>query len=287
MYSQVLRLVIALVMSASGFTGATVAGPLDWLLRDDGERVEDPAELITRCHERVGDDALDPSSAGTMEFFRFDGHLGACIYGSLAALPAERIQRLAVLEPDVLVVRSAGGPVRTWLDLAEALRRRPRSVIVDGLCASSCANYVFPTGREKIVPPGSLVIWHGGPVDDAETFLRVYGTDNTALASFLSDGARSEALYRRWEINPEILSDTLGQAPSLADIIVAEGYAMDQLIGFALPPGVLGQCYGFDGLERYWHAGTALDVFEAGNRQFANSWIALQPSIVAEQPCSY
>jgi hypothetical protein len=94
-------------------------------------------------------------------------------------------------------------------------------------------------------------------------------------------------LYRRWEINPEILSDTLGQAPSLADIIVAEGYAMDQLIGFALPPGVLGQCYGFDGLERYWHAGSALEVFEAGNRQFPNGWIALQPSIVAEQPCSY
>jgi len=60
-----------------------------------------------------------------------------------------------------LVIRSQGGLVDAALDMAEAVHDRGLDVEVDGTCLSSCANYVFPAGRRKLLSGPAAVGWHG------------------------------------------------------------------------------------------------------------------------------
>ncbi len=52
------------------------------------------------------------------------------------------------------------------LRLAEFMHLHGISIYVDGLCASSCANYLFPAAKDKVIGPGALVGWHGSPASE-------------------------------------------------------------------------------------------------------------------------
>lgn len=60
-----------------------------------------------------------------------------------------------------LWIHSSGGSVEAGMDLGSIVHEHGLAVRVLGLCASSCANYVFPAGSEKTILPGALVLWHG------------------------------------------------------------------------------------------------------------------------------
>lgn len=60
-----------------------------------------------------------------------------------------------------LVITSGGGLVGPALDLAEAVHARGIEVEVPTACMSSCANYVFPAGRRKVLGRTGAVAWHG------------------------------------------------------------------------------------------------------------------------------
>lgn len=60
-----------------------------------------------------------------------------------------------------LVITSPGGIVSAALDMAEAIHARQLDVEVPTACFSSCANYVFPAGRHKLVGFPGAVGWHG------------------------------------------------------------------------------------------------------------------------------
>ena len=61
----------------------------------------------------------------------------------------------------LLRIRSSGGDVDLGMDLAEWVLERRLDVEVLDHCLSSCANYVFPAGRTKVIAPGAVVGWHG------------------------------------------------------------------------------------------------------------------------------
>jgi hypothetical protein len=71
----------------------------------------------------------------------------------LAALGAHDISRL--------VITSGGGGVESAIRMAEAIHRRGIDVEVTGPCFSSCANYIFPAGKNKLISANGLVAWHG------------------------------------------------------------------------------------------------------------------------------
>lgn len=73
------------------------------------------------------------------------------LYDSLAAKPA------------VLSIRSPGGEVNAGMDLGSWVRAHKLNVRVMEFCLSSCANYVFPAGIEKIVSNFAMIGYHGGP----------------------------------------------------------------------------------------------------------------------------
>lgn len=54
-----------------------------------------------------------------------------------------------------------GGQVAEALIIADAIHTRGLDIEVDGNCFSSCANYIFASGRTKTILPGGLVGWHG------------------------------------------------------------------------------------------------------------------------------
>lgn len=63
-----------------------------------------------------------------------------------------------------LRINSVGGEVNLGMDLGDLVRGHGLDVKVVDYCASSCANYVFPAGRRKLLPADSVVVWHGSAI---------------------------------------------------------------------------------------------------------------------------
>jgi hypothetical protein len=83
-------------------------------------------------------------------------------------ITAEANRKLAVLhggdggKATVLAIRSGGGETGAGMELGAWIRMRKLDVKVMEVCLSSCANYVFTAGRNKIVSNFAVVGFHGG-----------------------------------------------------------------------------------------------------------------------------
>lgn len=60
-----------------------------------------------------------------------------------------------------VLIASGGGHVAPALKMATAIHMRGMDVEVFGLCFSSCANYIFPAGKNKSITSLGIVGWHG------------------------------------------------------------------------------------------------------------------------------
>ena len=60
-----------------------------------------------------------------------------------------------------IVVESAGGVEYPALMIARDMQRRGAKVFIDGLCASTCANFLALAVRAPSVSCRSLLAWHG------------------------------------------------------------------------------------------------------------------------------
>jgi hypothetical protein len=81
--------------------------------------------------------------------------------------------RAAVLEGTyrdrlLVVVRSEGGSLPGAIDMVEHLARFHYSIVVDGICASSCAQFLFMGADRKIIRGDGIVAMHGGPFTDPQ-----------------------------------------------------------------------------------------------------------------------
>jgi hypothetical protein len=120
--------------------------------------------------------------------------------GQINARSAAEFLRLLREDPKItrLVISSRGGMVTAALDMALAVHERQLDVEVPVACMSSCANYVFPAGRNKTVGRPDAVAWHGN-------MTHVLYLQQTGQASWNEDqieGARQLAVreaqfYRR------------------------------------------------------------------------------------------
>ena len=64
-------------------------------------------------------------------------------------------------ETGVLEIDSAGGEIVAGMEFGLWVHDLGLDVRVNRACLSSCANYVFPAGRNKVIAPGAVVAWHG------------------------------------------------------------------------------------------------------------------------------
>jgi hypothetical protein len=86
------------------------------------------------------------------------------VEGRLRAAVAGREYRKGLL----VVARSDGGSLPGAIDMAEHLGRFRYSIVVDGICASACAQFLFMGAERKVIRGDGIVAMHGGPFSDAQ-----------------------------------------------------------------------------------------------------------------------
>lgn len=74
-------------------------------------------------------------------------------------------------KPTTLLIESHGGAAGAAMRLGTWMLNNELDVQVDTFCYSSCANYVFLAGRNKLLGSHASLMWHGGttqPIDRAQ-----------------------------------------------------------------------------------------------------------------------
>ncbi|GAB1406941.1 hypothetical protein MASR1M8_08600 [Thermomonas brevis] len=85
--------------------------------------------------------------------------------GSIEADSHDQYLKLATPSLRKVVLNSPGGyELPAALIASDLLGRGNVDIIVDGMCASSCANQLLPVSKRPTVNCGSLLAWHGSRV---------------------------------------------------------------------------------------------------------------------------
>lgn len=74
-------------------------------------------------------------------------------------------------KPQAVHITSIGGSAIAGMQLGSWIAAHDLAVHVSTKCFSSCASYVFPAGRIKILEPTAILLWHGGatqPITEGE-----------------------------------------------------------------------------------------------------------------------
>jgi hypothetical protein len=68
----------------------------------------------------------------------------------------------ATLKPSLLSIHSGGGIGSVGIDIGYWIHANDIAVEVTRMCASSCANYIFAAGKQKILGKNALLLFHEG-----------------------------------------------------------------------------------------------------------------------------
>lgn len=71
-------------------------------------------------------------------------------------------------KPKRFIISSPGGTVDYGIQLGEWILSKQLDIEIGDHCISSCANYVFTAGKNKILRKNSLLGWHGGLLQRAD-----------------------------------------------------------------------------------------------------------------------
>jgi ATP-dependent protease ClpP protease subunit len=66
-------------------------------------------------------------------------------------------------EKTFVITESIGGDWEAALAMGILIHRHGWNVEVVDLCASSCANFIFPAGKKKYLHADAMLLYHGGP----------------------------------------------------------------------------------------------------------------------------
>ncbi|MGL6046994.1 MAG: hypothetical protein ACRC02_11075 [Vogesella sp.] len=128
------------------------------------------------------------------------------------------LYQAAYPKPDTLDISSQGGSLYDGIRLGMLVYKQQLDVRVFGECASSCANYIFPAGRNKYLLPNSRLLWHGGMLQ-ADWRARIqqrYPDDAQARLHAIEENdwiqQYEAAFFRQIGVNP--LLTVCGQHPA-------------------------------------------------------------------------
>lgn len=140
-----------------------------------------------------------------------DAHVrveGTTLYyeGIITASGLSRFQQALSTHPNVTTVqvRSRGGDALPAIDMGKIILRRKLTVVVDRVCNSACASYLFTPAPARRVLPGSMVIWHNScpqNVPENIAFERILTGDIPNLTGAMT---RNGVLLSSAEIEAEI-----------------------------------------------------------------------------------
>jgi hypothetical protein len=81
--------------------------------------------------------------------------------GKITRDTPRRLQEVLSGQIQTIIVTSDGGETEGGIAVGEVIQERGLDVVVEGFCASSCANYFFTLANDKVVAEGSWVGYHG------------------------------------------------------------------------------------------------------------------------------
>lgn len=124
-----------------------------------------------------------------------------------------------------LVQHSGGGDAAAALALGTLVHRYHWDVEVVDVCASSCANYIFPAGNTKYLHERSLLLFHGGPyqanfMEMAEKLDQGLAKDGTPANSVTLGQANKEGTIS-FTPNKSIADQEVLEFLSMADVSTA------------------------------------------------------------------
>jgi len=108
----------------------------------------------------------------------------------------DRLANSSAKNKTFLVTESGGGSWESALALGILIHRHGWNVEVVDLCASSCANFIFPAGKVKYLHGNTLLLFHGGPHQE-NLLSKSIATEQAAISGVAaevedSDRARME-----------------------------------------------------------------------------------------------
>ena len=115
--------------------------------------------LLSGCSTPTRDEASEPEQtfAGLRDgVLVYDGVITEDANNSVFAA-----YQLASEKPTRLIISSKGGEIGVGMALGNWVSQQQLEVQVGTICASACANYVFPAGKTKYLAKDSVLMWHG------------------------------------------------------------------------------------------------------------------------------
>jgi len=83
--------------------------------------------------------------------------------GTIGEIMQDCALALLTADIDTVIVRSGGGEVYAGRAIGYKIGDRPRTLIVDKICLSSCGNYFVPAAAQVRLNPGAVIGLHGTP----------------------------------------------------------------------------------------------------------------------------
>jgi hypothetical protein len=206
---------------------------------------------------------------------------------------SELVRVLKTSNVSTLVINSSGGYAEPALDAALIIYQKNIDVYVDGVCGSSCANYIFLAGRYKFVTKNSTVFWHGSPHNNSEIKANPSGWTDEEVHMFNKRLRRTKSkqskLLRTIGVSPDLL-DSPGSAFFRNPIVEEQGWTVDDIqseamlgkFAWTVGPKRLKKDYGVKGIKQMWYS-DAKTLYDLGTSVFGGGFflIALsEPSSV-------
>ncbi|MFK8257564.1 hypothetical protein ACFL9S_07235 [Erwinia sp. AnSW2-5] len=85
-----------------------------------------------------------------------------------------------------LSINSIGGSIVPAMHIGLFIFQKKIDIEVRSVCASACANYIFPAGKNKKLAPDSYLLWHGSAHSPKSEFALNYGQEKITRKQFFS-----------------------------------------------------------------------------------------------------
>ncbi len=190
-----------------------------------------------------------------------NGSLEDGFYESFLGLVKGREDEITTLR-----VNCGGGKTNEGIRLGHWIFEHGIDVVVDGLCFSSCANYIFTAGRNKTITAGSIVGWHGSEQQDEHLARGLGLTVEELLAKqydeLVAEGVEPPSPERRKRFIEVVLSGkpaAVGEEQALLEKIgvnvdaLVYGFLPDQFRGYYVNRAahIDGWTFSIEGMARF------------------------------------
>ena len=115
--------------------------------------------------------------------------------GSTSLENAQAFEKLLAANTDsinTLIINSGGGNVFGGMKIGRLIHEHKLEVIVENLCASSCANYIVTAATRVKIKKDGLLGWHGGATQSIYTPLKIELSWFERFMSFFSKQGADE-----------------------------------------------------------------------------------------------